>query len=82
MSEEMHLSPSEFTADELAADPILRFFHYAHLPAPLQRPAVVFCALAKLIVERLPRNAERSAALRKLLEAKDCAVRAESLRQA
>jgi hypothetical protein len=28
------------------------------------------------IVETLPRNPERSAALRKLLEAKDCAVRA------
>ena len=32
--------------------------------------------LARQLVEALPRNAERSVALRKLLEAKDAAVRA------
>ena len=35
-----------------------------------------FCKLAADIVERLPRNPERTVALRKLLESKDCAVRA------
>lgn len=35
-----------------------------------------FCELAYTIVGSLPRNAERSVALRKLLEAKDAAVRA------
>jgi hypothetical protein len=29
------------------------------------------------MVDKLPRNPERSAGLRKLLEAKDCAVRAQ-----
>ena len=28
------------------------------------------------MIDKLPRNAERTVALRKLLEAKDCAVRA------
>lgn len=31
--------------------------------------------MAKNIVETLPQNPERTVALRKLLEAKDCAVR-------
>jgi hypothetical protein len=35
-----------------------------------------FCGLAEHVVETLPRNPERTVALRKLLEAKDAAVRA------
>jgi len=35
-----------------------------------------FGELAHHVVEALPRNPERTMALRKLLEAKDCAVRA------
>jgi hypothetical protein len=73
---EIHPAPIEFSADELAADPILRFFHYAHLPPMLRDRSSPFCDLARLLIATLPRNAERSAALRKLLEAKDCAVRA------
>lgn len=73
---EIHPSPAEFTADEIAADPVLRFFHYAHLPAKLRATSEPFCGMARMIVETLPRNPERSVALRKLLEAKDCAIRA------
>jgi hypothetical protein len=69
-------APAEFTAEQLQADQILRYFHYSHLPAPLQAVSKPFCDLARTMVEQLPRNAERSAGLRKLLEAKDCAVRA------
>lgn len=58
------------------AEPILQFFRYGHLPAKLQVVSEPFCELADLIVERLPENAERAVALRKLLEAKDAAVRA------
>jgi hypothetical protein len=36
-----------------------------------------FAALAENIVHDLPRNPERTVALRKLLEAKDAAVRAK-----
>jgi hypothetical protein len=57
-------------------DPMLQFFHYEHLPATLQQISKPFGELAKEIVGTLPRNPERTTALRKLLEAKDCAVRA------
>lgn len=57
-------------------EPMLQFFQFAHLPAHLQEVSKPFCTLAEQIVDNLPRNPERSAALRKLLEAKDCAVRA------
>jgi hypothetical protein len=71
-----HPAPSEFTLGQLAFDPILRFFHYSHLPQPLAAASAPFCQLAHRIVTELPRNPERTVALRKLLEAKDCAVRA------
>lgn len=65
-----------FTDEQLAADPILKFFGYAHLPAHLQEHSKPFGDLALHVVSTLPRNAERTVALRKLLEAKDAAVRA------
>lgn len=55
---------------------ILQFFRYEHLPEHLRRVSEPFCAQARRIVETLPRNPERTVALRKLLEAKDAAVRA------
>lgn len=55
---------------------ILQFFAYAHLPPQLQAVSAPFGDLASSIVETLPRNPERTVALRKLLEAKDAAVRA------
>lgn len=55
---------------------ILQFFAYAHLPPHLQAVSAPFGQLAEQIVETLPRNSERTVALRKLLEAKDAAVRA------
>lgn len=72
----IHPAPSEFTEAQLALDPILRLFHCAHLPPRLQTHSGPFCDMAKRIVTLLPRNAERTVALRKLLEAKDAAVRA------
>lgn len=76
MTDEIHPAPSEFRADQLGVDPILRYFHYGHLPESLQPISKPFCDMAMFVVENLPRNAERSVALRKLLEAKDAAVRA------
>ena len=72
----IHPAPVEFTAEQLSTDPILQFFHYAHLPAQFQATSRNFCVLALYIATSLPRNAERTVALRKLLEAKDAAVRA------
>lgn len=57
-------------------DPMLQFFNYLHLPEAMQKVSSPFADIAHNIVATLPRNPERTAALRKLLEAKDCAVRA------
>lgn len=57
-------------------EPILQFFAYSHLPEKLQTVSKPFGELAERIYLQLPRNPERSVALRKLLEAKDAAVRA------
>lgn len=55
---------------------LMQFFTYAHLPEHLANVSKPFCELAEYVVASLPRNPERTVALRKLLEAKDCAVRA------
>lgn len=55
---------------------ILQFFKFTHLPAGLADVSRPFAELAASIVETLPRNPERTVALRKLLESKDAAVRA------
>jgi hypothetical protein len=55
---------------------IMQFFAYEHLPPHLQAVSKPFGELAERIVATLPRNPERTVALRKLLEAKDAAVRA------
>lgn len=60
----------------MTTDRMLQFFQYKHLPEKLADVSRPFCELAHRMVEDLPSNAERSAGLRKLLEAKDCAVRA------
>ena len=57
-------------------EPTLQFFAYDHLPEHLKAVSAPFGELAQRVVETLPRNPERTVALRKLLEAKDCAVRA------
>jgi hypothetical protein len=72
----IHPAPTEFSDAQVATDPILHFFHYAHLPERLRSTSRLFFILAATLVTTLPRNAERSVALRKLLEAKDAAVRA------
>ena len=59
-----------------ATEHILQFFEHGHLPANLSAVAAPFAELAKTIAATLPDNPEKSAGLRKLLEAKDCAVRA------
>lgn len=73
---DIHPAPIEFSEEQLNTDPILRYFHYAHLPPQLQERSRPFCEMAHRIVTTAPRNAERTAGLRKLLEAKDCVVRA------
>lgn len=57
-------------------DPMLRYFQWRHLPPHLQRVSAPFHDLAAQIVDTLSPSAERTVALRKLLESKDAAVRA------
>lgn len=54
---------------------LMRFFAYSHLKPELQLISKPFGELAMWVCT-LPRNPERTTCLRKLLEAKDCAVRA------
>lgn len=55
---------------------LLQFFEYKHLPVHLQTVSQPISDLAELLVNTLPNNVQRDKALEKLLEAKDCAVRA------
>jgi hypothetical protein len=54
----------------------LRYFEFNHLPEHLQTIAFQYAQLAQWTDQTLPDGPEKSAGLRKLLEAKDCAVRA------
>ena len=56
---------------------LLQFFAYEHLPKHLSEISQPFAALAQDMAETLPINPEITAGLRKLLEAKDCFVRAK-----
>jgi len=56
--------------------PILEYFKYNHLHPALKEVSAPFCTLAWKLARKLPRNAETSVSLRKLLESKDAAVRA------
>jgi hypothetical protein len=60
----------------MGPSPILRFFEYNHLPMELQSVSIPFWSLAHVIEDSCPPGPEKSAGLRKLLEAKDCIVRA------
>lgn len=62
--------------DPADQEPILKFFTYDHLPDAQAQVSGGFYRLAHGLVSNLPRCAERTVALRKLLEAKDAAVRA------
>lgn len=56
--------------------PILKYFEYSHLPMNLQATSRDFYQFAHHIEGNTPSGPEKSAGLRKLLEAKDCIVRA------
>lgn len=58
-----------------AISDVLKFFAYAHLPTHLAEVSKPFSDLAHQVAERAPDSRETTVALRKLLEAKDAAVR-------
>jgi hypothetical protein len=59
-----------------ATEAMLKHFRFAHLPPALQEHSRPFGELAEHIADNVPDGPEKSAGLRKLLEAKDCIVRA------
>jgi hypothetical protein len=58
-------------------DPMMKWFSFEHLPTHLQEVSKPFHDLARSLVDSLDDGPERAVALRKLLEAKDAAVRAK-----
>lgn len=59
-----------------ATEHVLKFFKYGHLPEKLKEVSAKFHTLAHEVANSCPDNPETTVALRKLLEAKDAAVRA------
>ena len=55
---------------------LLRYFVWEHLPVKLQKISKPFGVLAEDMASTLPPGPEVTVGLRKLLEAKDCMVRA------
>lgn len=80
MADEDHvpltLEPKEVSIVHPAIAALLKFFAFDHLPPHLQEISRPFGELARVVADRAPQNPETTVALRKLLEAKDCAVRA------
>jgi hypothetical protein len=70
------MTQDEKLAQMSEQETILRFFVCGHLPEHLQKFSIPFGEIALHLAEKLPRSAERTVALRKLLESKDAAVRA------
>lgn len=55
----------------------IQFFKFEHLrDGELKEVSKLFAEFANLLEQRIPDSAEKSAGMRKLLEAKDCMCRA------
>jgi hypothetical protein len=77
MMAEIHPAPLNKTRNEMHEERMMKWFQFSHLPEHLQTISRPFCELAERLVESLEGGPERAVALRKLLEAKDAAVRAK-----
>lgn len=55
---------------------LVRYFDARHLTGPLREVSEYFTGVAEMLDDSLPEGAEKTVALRKLLESKDAAVRA------
>ena len=58
------------------AERLLQYFEYKHLPDNLQKVSKELYEVAHRMHKTVPEGPEQTAGLRKLLEAKDCFVRA------
>lgn len=72
MSETPDVAPTQIWNDK---DLALRWFEFDHLPEDLKAIASQVYDLADALYDDLGSGPEKSAGLRKLLEAKDCFVR-------
>ena len=71
------ISPEALEGRHPGVAQIAQYFDYGHLPLGPLRGVSADCAeLAESLIESLPDGPELTAGLRKLLEAKDCFVRA------
>jgi len=70
------LNQKDMNMNKQPPEYIMQFFTFEHLPEHLKVVSRQFAELAERMVSTLPRNPERTVALRKLLESKDAAVRA------
>lgn len=61
----------------MESERMMKWFEYSHLPEHLQAVSKPFGELAGHLVATVDAGPERTVALRKLLEAKDAAVRAK-----
>lgn len=61
----------------MSEERMLKWFEYSHLPPHLQEVSKKFSELVTSLCEITEPGPERTVALRKLLEAKDAAVRAK-----
>lgn len=66
----------EWCRGRVAGERMMRWFEYAHLPIHLQGVSMLFYNLAAALCVNVEPGPERTVAFRKLLEAKDAAVRA------
>lgn len=60
-----------------SVEAVTRFFEYEHLPDSLREVAYTFWSVKNEMLSILDDDPELTAGLRKLLEAKDCFVRAK-----
>lgn len=76
--DQWYVAPDCFAEYECVMDnPVMKYFKFDHLPAGVLRDTSErFCVLADQIDEHLVNGPEKTVCLRKILEAKDCAVRA------
>lgn len=56
---------------------LMQYFSWSHLPIELQTVSKEVAELAQRMNDILPSNPEKTVGLRKLMEAKDCFVRAQ-----
>ena len=68
---------NKIEVDKMGEERMMKWFAYAHLPDHLQAVSRPFGELAEKICQEIEGGPERTVALRKLLEAKDAAVRAK-----